>query len=75
VPTGRRLLDKKVDVKQAKERIRPITSEVERLLCDNTKIMQSTQWKPEYDLESGLSETIQWHQGHSHLYKAEVYNV
>ena len=42
------------------ERIRPEKSEVERLIGSNEKISRLTNWKQEYDLERGLSETIQW---------------
>jgi len=37
------LMDVKIQVKQGNERIRPKQSEVERLLCDNTKINKSTE--------------------------------
>ncbi len=57
------------------QRIRPGLSEVERLVCNNQKMIQATGWKPEYDLSRGLEETIHFMKDHSHLYKAEIYNV
>ncbi|MGA2138606.1 MAG: NAD(P)-dependent oxidoreductase [Verrucomicrobiia bacterium] len=30
------------------------------LLADNTKLREGTGWKPRYDLESGLRQTIEW---------------
>jgi NAD dependent epimerase/dehydratase len=41
-------------------RIRPGRSEVERLLCDNRKILARTSWRPRYTFDSGLDETIDW---------------
>ncbi|SHE63084.1 dTDP-glucose 4,6-dehydratase [Caldanaerobius fijiensis DSM 17918] len=66
-----------VDIKivQEDQRIRPEKSEVERLLCDNTKIKQYTGWKPKYTLEEGLKETIGWLKDNIDIYKPEVYNV
>jgi NAD dependent epimerase/dehydratase len=66
---------KKVSVISDDERIRPDNCEVERLVCDNRKILSRTHWRPAYDLRSGLKETIEWCTGHLYYYKAEVYNV
>jgi nucleoside-diphosphate-sugar epimerase len=30
------------------------------LLADNTKLREGTSWKPSYDLENGLRQTIDW---------------
>lgn len=57
------------------ERIRPDKSEVERLMCNNTKLITNTNWKPDYDLEKGLVETIEWLKKNINLYKADIYNV
>ena len=38
-----------------KQRIRPPKSEVERLMCNNLKMIKNTNWKPEYDLKSGIN--------------------
>lgn len=58
-----------------KKRVRPEKSEVERLWCDNTKIMKNTSWRPEFNLESGLRETVKWMQKNLSLYKSDIYNV
>lgn len=67
------------DVKfvQDKQRLRPKNSEVNRLWCDNTKIKELTDFKPEYDIKRGLEETIKWFSNPENLkkYKAEIYNV
>lgn len=58
-------------------RIRPGKSEVFRLWCDNSKIMELTDFRPQYNLESGLRETIEWFQNPENLkkYKANIYNI
>jgi NAD dependent epimerase/dehydratase len=57
------------------QRIRPDNSEVERLYCDNKKILSLTSWKPEYNIESGLLETIDWIKDNLSIYKHALYNV
>jgi len=59
------------------ERLRPEKSEVFRLIGDTRKIMSLTAWKPEYDLEAGLSDTISWFKHPENLsrYKAWLYNI
>lgn len=58
-------------------RIRPEKSEVFRLYGDNSKIVKYTDWKPQYNLEDGLRETIKWFTNKKNLkhYKAGIYNV
>lgn len=58
-------------------RIRPDKSEVNRLWCDNTKINELTGFKPQYTIEQGLKETIEWFKNPENLkkYKADIYNV
>jgi NAD dependent epimerase/dehydratase len=63
------LMNVEVDIQEDQERIRPINSEVERLLCDNTKLKSYTNWKQELTLEQGLTETINWFKENQHLYK------
>ena len=47
-------------IEEDKQRIRPKGSEVERLRCNNEKIIKSTKWKPKFTLEKGLKRTIEW---------------
>jgi len=60
-----------------KRRIRPHKSEVFRLCGDNTLIRKLTGFKPEYDLERGLRETIGWFKNPKNLskYKVRIYNL
>lgn len=57
-------------------RIRPASSEVFRLLGDNTLITSLTDWRPKFTLEEGLQRTIQWFTNPENLkkYKPEIYN-
>lgn len=58
-------------------RLRPQKSEVERLLGSREKIEKLTGWKPQYTLDKGLIETIEWFKDKENmrLYKPDVYNV
>jgi dTDP-glucose 4,6-dehydratase len=56
-------------------RVRPEKSEVDRLRCDNAKLLNNTSWRPIFNLEKGLIETINWIKGNMAYYKAGVYNV
>ena len=56
------------------ERIRPGKSEVERLVCDNAKIIEHTAWRPNNTLDEGLKATIDWMKKNIQLYKAGIYN-
>ncbi len=49
-----------VKVESDADRLRPPGSEVERLLCDNTRIRELTGWRPEVSLEEGLRRTAEW---------------
>lgn len=64
-----------IHVKKDQERMRPEKSEVYRLRCNNQKLTAATNWQPEYDLVSGLRETIHWIENNPRCYKAEIYNV
>jgi dTDP-glucose 4,6-dehydratase len=69
------LMNKKMTIVTDEQRVRPDNSEVERLYCDNTKLVTNSNWKPDYDLKNGLTETIQFLEKHLHLYKPDIYNV
>jgi NAD dependent epimerase/dehydratase len=71
------LINPKAKIVQDEQRIRPAKSEVFRLFGDNSKIIEHTDWKPNYTLEQGLSETIKWFSDKNNLrsYKPGIYNV
>ena len=70
-------LSPKTTIACDEDRVRPPRSEVERLLGSNEKIRSLTNWKPQYDLSRGLSETIAWFKDPANRsrYKGDVYNV
>jgi len=55
-----RILDVEVDIECDEQRLRPAASEVERLCCDNRKIVALTGHQPAYELEAGLRATVDW---------------
>ena len=57
------------------QRLRPEKSEVNRLLGSNEKILQLTDWKPQYTFEEGLAETIEFLRHNLDKYKVDIYNV
>jgi NAD dependent epimerase/dehydratase len=59
------------------ERFRPKNSEVFRLWGDHTKIKKMTDYIPQYSIEQGLTETIEWFLNPTNLikYKSDIYNV
>ncbi len=70
-----KLMDVEIKVLADTQRVRPGKSEVERLYCDNSKILNNTNWKPDYNLKKGLLETIPWIKDNLSYYKSEIYNV
>ena len=58
------LMDSSVNILQDKEKMRPKSSEVVRLLADTTKAHNRFNWQPQYGGEEGfvrgLEETIRW---------------
>lgn len=57
------------------QRLRPEKSEVNRLLGCNEKIMRMTDWKPKYNFEEGLAETIAFLRNNLDKYKVDLYNL
>ena len=57
-------------------RIRPEKSEVERLLGENSKLVDHTSWKQGYTIDQGLEETIKWLSDPDNIsgYRAHTYN-
>ena len=72
-----KLLDTDVSIKLSSERVRPKNSEVERLVCDNSKLLKNTSWESKYTLEQGLMEVIEWmkYPKNLNIYKPGKYNV
>lgn len=69
------IIGEKVEIVCDDERLRPEKSEVNRLWADNTRIRELTDWSPEYTLDAGLKETINWIKGNMRYFKTDIYNV
>ena len=71
------VMDVELSIKSTVERIRPENSEVERLFCNNAKLLKHTSWKPNYSLEQGISVVIEWMKKSENLnyFKSDEYNV
>jgi len=64
------LTGKELEIQSDVSRKRPDNSEVERLCCNNSKLLKNTMWKPKYTLKSGLMETIDWLKDYQKYYKS-----
>ncbi len=69
------LIGGEFEIISKEQRIRPAKSEVERLYCDNSKIKMYTPWVPDYNLRTGLIETIDWIKQNMNNFKTDIYNV
>ena len=62
-------------------RLRPATSEVERLVADASRLRTLTGWVPEYGgpdgLRRGIEQTVRWFAAPANLaaYKTDIYNI
>ena len=69
------IMEVSINIIQDDYRIRPRNSEVDQLLCDNRKLTNIMKWIPQYDLNSGLKDTIRWMKNNKYYYKSNEYNV
>jgi dTDP-glucose 4,6-dehydratase len=75
------IMEKSIVIESDETRIRPDSSEVERLLCENSKAKKLYDWSPQFSgkdgLRSGLSLTVDWLKNPSNLalYKSYAYNI
>lgn len=70
-----RIFGKDVNIICEQERLRPVKSEVERLLACNKKAKALTGWESRVSLEEGLEKTVAWIQQNAEHYKAQGYVV
>jgi len=56
-------------------RVRPDSSEVERLLCDNSRAREWCGWEPQVPLEEGLRRTSDWVRDHLDRLEAKSYQI
>jgi len=70
-------MDMGITIESSEIRVRPENSEVERLVCDNSKLLKHTSWKPRYTTKQGIKKVIEWMKNRENMlmYKANQYNV
>jgi nucleoside-diphosphate-sugar epimerase len=69
------IIGKEAQIVSKNDRIRPLASEVKRLVADNTKARILTGWEPKISLDEGLDRTIKWISKSLDRYKVGIYNV
>ncbi len=68
-------LKTKKTLKIINSRKRITGSEVERLVCDNKKLLKKTNWKPKTKFKQGLKITIDWMKKNKEIFKELEYNI
>lgn len=68
-----RLVGRDIPIVESSERKRPASSEVQRLLSDNSKARELAGWQPKVTLEEGLRKTLEWVSAQRHLYEPGQY--
>ena len=56
-------------------RIRNIKSEVSNLVCNNSKLLEYTDWEPSHNFSDGLDSTIKWIKENKEYYNSDIYHV
>ena len=71
------VLGTEASVKHDETRLRPVNSEVERLVCDNRKLAAKCGFQPAVPLRDGLRRTAAWFRDPSNLskFKVDLYNL
>ena len=64
-----------IKIEVDKRRLRPVKSEVGRLICDASKLRSACGWKAQKSLKDGLKTTCQWVKANLKQYKTDIYNV
>jgi NAD dependent epimerase/dehydratase len=62
-------------IEQDASRVRPANSEVMRLISNNSIAREVCGWKPKYNLESGLAQTIEWIKRNLNRYNPDRYAI
>jgi NAD dependent epimerase/dehydratase len=69
------LLEKDPRIETDPQRVRPASSEVDRLVADSTRLREAVAWAPRLTLRHGLQETIDWIRENIELYRPDEYAV
>lgn len=69
------ILGRELVVEEDSNRVRPASSEVDRLVADASKCKQLCGWLPAVPLDEGLVRTIEWLRDNLTLYRPRAYAV
>ncbi len=69
------LVGRDISIQADETRLRPESSEVERLLADSSLAEQILGWQPKIKLEEGLRLTIDWMRQHLDRYRPGIYAI
>ena len=64
-----------IKIQHDKQRLRPQSSEVNRLVANNTLAEKLMGWQPEIDLEEGLKITIDFFENNTERYRSNAYVI
>ena len=70
-----RSVGRDLPVVERDQRLRPDSSEVERLVADSSKARSALGWAPQVSFDDGLQRTIEWIRASLDRYKTTIYNV
>jgi len=68
-------MKKEITIECEEERIRPVNSEVNQLLCNNQRAKELIRWQPSVKLREGLAKTVNWFEKNQQEYKSYLYNI
>ncbi len=71
----KKIMKSNIKIKKNIKKIRPKSSEVDRLVCDNKKIKKNTKWNPKINIDTGLKKTIKWIESNKIKFKFKNYNI
>jgi NAD dependent epimerase/dehydratase len=69
------VLGRELEVRRDEQRVRPDSSEVQRLVCDASAARERLGWRPEASLREGLALTAEWIERNLDRYRPDVYAV
>ena len=69
------LIGRPVTIEADAARLRPVKSEVQRLLSDNRKAQALLDWQPQVSFEDGLRQTIDWVSANLPCFRPDQYTV
>jgi len=69
------LVGRDLPIISATDRLRPPSSELQRLVCDSSKAHALLGWRHRVGLDEGLRRTVDWIEGSMAVYKPSKYNL